>query len=117
MTLRSLQPESLDALSSAAAYARTRVDPELLTVIDDRIAWLVRGADSPALPSDDRARDVAAVLEQELLDVAALDDDTVRRASQHFEPGQFSDLMTCAYLHEALARLDVASERFFGGLR
>ena len=57
---------------------------------------------------DERGRDVVALLEQMLIDVANLDDATVRRADRHFAPGQLADLVMTSYVLEARTRLRLA---------
>lgn len=59
--------------------------------------------------------DVAAVVDQMLVDVSGLDDDTVRRASAHLPDGGLADVVMASYIIEARTRLRVASDRLLGG--
>ena len=117
MTLRALQPEALAALDAAIARGRAVVDPELLAGAQARIDWLVGEGPQPAAPGDARQAAVFAVLEQELIDVARLDDDTVRAAAGLAGGAQVADLVMTSYALEARTRLEVASARLLGGAR
>lgn len=115
MTLQALQPDAMTALDAAYERACAVVDPGLLDVVTARIDWLVAGAAEPPPLADARAIDVAAVVDQMLMDVARLDDDTVRRAAGHFPDGGLADLVMAAYIVEARTRLRLASDRLLGG--
>jgi hypothetical protein len=114
MTVLDQQAEALALLDAAAVRARVVVDPTLLSLVERRIDWLVADGPEPPAPADERESDVAAVIEQMLIDVARLDDDTVRRADRHFQPGGLSDLVTASYVLEARTRLRIAGERLLG---
>jgi hypothetical protein len=105
----------MTALDAAYERACVVVDPELLAAVTARIDWLVAGAPEPPPLADARAIDVAAVIDQMLMDVARLDDDTVRRAAGHFPDGGLADLVMAAYIVEARTRLRIASDRLLGG--
>ena len=115
VTLQALQPDAMAALDASYERARMVVDPELLDTVTARIEWLVAGAAEPPAPTDARSRDVGAVIDQMLMDVARLDDDTVRRAAAHFPDGGLSDLVMASYIVEARTRLRLASARLLGG--
>lgn len=104
------------ALDAAYARACAVVDPGLLAAVTARIEWLVAGADEPPVPVDARSADVVAVIDQMLMDVSRLDDDTVRRASAHFPDGGLADLVMASYVVEARTRLGIASDRLLGGI-
>lgn len=114
MTLQALQPDAMAALDAAYARACAVVDPDLLDAVTARIDWLVAGAPEPPALDDERAIDVVAVVDQMLVDVARLDDDTVRRASAHFPDGVLADVIMASYVVEARTRLRIASSRLLG---
>lgn len=114
MTLQDLQPAALAALDAAFERARAVVDPDLLADITARIEWTLAGAPEPPAPVDARGAAVAAVVDQMLVDVSRLDDDTVRRASAHFPDGGLADVVMASYIVEARTRLRVASARLVG---
>jgi len=116
VTLQDLQPDAMAALDAAFERARAVVDPDLLASVTARIEWVVAGATEPPAPTDARSVDVAAVVDQMLMDVSQLDDDTVRRASAHFPDGGLADLVMASYIVEARTRLRVASSRLLGGV-
>jgi hypothetical protein len=106
----------MSALDAAGERAIAVVDPDLLAVVTARIEWLVAGEDEPAVPADARSADVASVVDQMLMDVSRLDDDTVHRAAAHFRDGGLADLVMASYIVEARARLRIASDRLLGGI-
>jgi hypothetical protein len=114
VTLREHQPEAMAALDAAYARAAQVVDPTLLTLAQAHIDFLV--ADGPVPPSalEEREADVAAVIDQMLIDVARVDEDTVGRADRHFGPGGLADLVMASYILEARTRLRVAGSRLLG---
>ncbi len=101
-----------------AAYARAGelLDPALLDLITDRIEATVAGTRPRCEAADERDRAVCAVIDQELVDVAGLDDAAVRRASSFFPEGGLADVVMAAYVIEARTRLRLASERLWGEL-
>jgi hypothetical protein len=115
MTLRQQQPEAVALLDHVQLRAEACVDPGLLAFVRSRVEHLL--ADGPPLePADERERAVAGVVDQMLLDVASLDDATVRAADAYFVPGGLSDVIVASYAWEARTRLLVASDRLLGGL-
>ena len=112
--LQALQPDAMAALDAAYERARVLVDPDLLAEVTARIEWIVAAAPEPPTPADARAAEVAAVVDQMLMDVSQLDDDTVRRAAAHFPDGGLADLVMAAYIVEARTRLRIASSRLLG---
>ena len=115
MTLREYQPEAMAALDAVSARAADVVDADLLTLAQARIEHLVASGPVPVPPRDEREADVAAVIEQMLIDVASLDDATVQRADRHFAPGGLADLVMASYVLEARTRLRVTGDRLLGG--
>ena len=105
----------MTALDAAYERACAVVDPDLLAAVTARIEWLVAGADEPPAPADVRSADVVAVIDQMLMDVSRLDDDTVRHASAHVPDGGLADLVMASYIVEARTRLRIASDRLLGG--
>jgi hypothetical protein len=114
VTLQAFQPDAMAALDAAYERVCAVVDPDVLAHVSERIEWTLAGAPEPPAPADARAADVAAVVDQMLIDVAQLDDDTVRRASAHFPDGGLADLVMAAYILEARTRLRLASDRLLG---
>ena len=114
MTLQEFQPDALAALDAAYARAQVVIEPVLLAEVTARIEWTLAGAPEPGPPADARAAAVAAVVDQTLIDVSQLDDDTVRQASAHFPDGGLADLVMAAYIVEARTRLRLASDRLLG---
>lgn len=115
MTLRARQPETLAALDAVITRARQVVDPVLLTGAEDRIAWLVADGSPPPAAADTRQAAAFAVIEQELIDVARLDDRTVQTAAHEVGAAQVADLVMASYALEARTRLVLAAERLLGG--
>lgn len=113
--LEELQAEPLAMLDAALARAADVVDPRLLALAQERIDAILVGVPVPEALGDDRERDVAALIDQMLLDVAGVDDATAQRAARHFAPGGLSDLVTASYLLEARTRLGIAGDRLLGG--
>ncbi len=116
MTLRDLQPEAIDALDAARARAVEVVDPSLMELVTDRIAVSLAGARPQCEATTDRERAVCAVIDQTLVDVAGIEDETVRHASSYFDDGELADLVMAAYIVEARTRLTIAADRLLGGL-
>lgn len=98
-------------LDAADQRARGVVDPSLLALAQAHIEWLVADGPEPPPPADERDADVAAVIDQMLLDVAGLDDAVVRRAGRHFADGGLADLVTASYIIEARTRLRIVGRR------
>ena len=117
MTLRAHQPEAVEALDATIGRAREVVDPALLDLAEQRIRHLVADGPAPRAPQDAREQAVAAVIDQMLIDVAGMSDDTVRSADAYFTPGGLADLVMASYAIEARTRLEVASDRLLGGFR
>ena len=115
VTLREYQPEAMAALDAVSARAADVVDADLLAMAQARIDHLVASGPVPVPPRDEREADVAAVIEQMLIDVASLDDATVQRADRHFAPGGLADLVMASYVLEARTRLRVTGDRLLGG--
>lgn len=116
MTLRDLQPEAMDALDAAYARAVMVVDPSLMELIADRIAVTLAGDRPGCEATTDRERAACAVIDQALVDVAGIEDETVRHAASYFDDGELADLVMAAYIVEARTRLGIASDRLLGGL-
>lgn len=116
MTLRDLQPQAMDDLDTAYARAVEVVDPALLALVTDRIESTLAGSRPQCEATTDRERAVCAVIDQELLDVARLDDETVQHAASFFPDGELADLVMAAYIVEARTRLRLASDRLLGGV-
>lgn len=114
MLIREFQPEATGLLDAAYARAVEVVDEDLIRLAQSLIDHLVADGPSPERERDQREADVAAVIDQMLIDVSAVDDDTARRAARHFEDGGFADLVMASYIIEARMRLAVASELLLG---
>jgi hypothetical protein len=114
VSLSDLQAPALAELDAAIARASEIVDSELLTLAAQRIEHIVAGGPTPVPPRDDREADVAAVIEQMLIDVAGIDDALVQKAQRHFGEGELADLVMASYAIEARTRLRVADERLWG---
>ena len=110
MTALAFPAEPLEALEAAIDRGCEVVDPALVAVVTATIEATLMGAPRPE-PVDEAQRDVLALVEQMLIDVAGLDDATVQRADRHFAPGQLSDLVTTSYAIEARTRLRLAATR------
>ena len=114
MTLGALQSDALAALDAVVARAAEVVDPDLLRGAQDRITWLVAGGPQPEVPHDPATAAALAVVEQELMDVARIDDDVVRTAADAIGGAQLADLVMASYALEARTRLEVAAVRLLG---
>ena len=114
MLIRDLQPETIDLLDAAYARAAEVVDADLIRLATARIDHLVADGPVPRTEHDEREADVAAVIDQMLIDVSSVDDDTARRAARHFADGGFADLVMASYIIEARTRLAVASALLLG---
>lgn len=108
------QPEALAALDTVLDRAREVVDPRLWSLVTQRIEHTVADGPAPEPPADDRESAVCAVIEQMLLDVAGLDDETVRRAAEAIGGGPLADVVMSSYAYEASTRLRVAGNRLLG---
>lgn len=106
----------MDDLDAAHARAVEVVDPALLALVTDRISAVVAGTRPECEAGTERERAVCAVIDQELIDVARLDDKTVQHAASFFLDGEFADLVMAAYIVEARTRLRLASDRLLGGV-
>ena len=115
MTLRDLQPDALAALDAVVARADEVVTPALLEGAQERITWLVAGGPEPAPTQDPAAAAAFAVVEQELMDVARVDDAVVRTAADAIGGAQLADLVMASYALEARTRLEIAASRLLGG--
>lgn len=116
VTLRQWQPEPLSLLDRVEERAEQVVDPTLLSSVRTHVEHVVADGPEPAEPCDERERAVAAVIDQMLVDVASLDDETVRTADAWFPPGALADLVLASYAWEARTRLAIAADRLLGGL-
>lgn len=114
MALVDHQPEALAALDAVLERARTVVDPRLWSLVTQRVEHTVADGPEPDAPSGDADAAVCAVVEQMLVDVAGLDDATVRRASDAIGGGALADLVMASYAYEASTRLRVAGTRLLG---
>jgi hypothetical protein len=108
------QPQALAALDAVLDRARAVVDPRLWSLVTQRIESTVAGGPEPEEPADAREAAVCAVIEQMLIDVAGLDDETVRRAAEAMGGGALADLVMSSYAYEASTRLRVAGDRLLG---
>jgi hypothetical protein len=117
VTLQALQPEAVDLLDATIARGASVVDPSLLEGVRQRIAHLVADGPQPRDPVDAQQAAVFAVIEQMLIDVSALDDETVRRAAAPCADGVLADLVMTSYAIEAQTRLTIAADRLLGGYR
>jgi hypothetical protein len=112
-----MRPPHVDAmlaeLERVDERSRDVVDPEIRSLLVDLVRHLLAGGPPPVVEQGCGA-DVAAVIEQMVVDVAALDDDTVRRAAAHFADGGFADLVTASYAIEARVRMELMSAALWG---
>ena len=90
------------------------VDPRLWNLVTQRIERVVADGPVPAEPADPREAAVCAVVDQMLIDVAGIDDATVRRAAEEIGGGPLADLVMASYAYEAATRLRVAGDRLLG---
>lgn len=109
MSLVSLQPEAMAILDAAYAHACVVVEPDLIRLAQSRVDAALVG--SPDSELNDRDRDVAAVVDQMLIDVSRLDDATATQGASHFDEGGFADFVMAEYIIEARTRLSIASQR------
>lgn len=116
VTLRECQPEPLELLDATIARAHQVVDPDLLALVADRIAVMLTDARPHCEATTAREQAVCAVVDQMLLDVAGLSDETVQHAASFFEDGELADLVMASYSIEARTRLTLASDRLLGGM-
>ena len=103
-------------LDAACARAAEVVDPSLLALVTDRIESTLSGESPRCEAVTERELAVCAVIDQELVDVAGMDDDTVRHAASYLADGELADLVMAAYAIEARARLRIAAGHLLGGL-
>lgn len=116
MTLRDQQPEPLELLDATIARAREVMDPDLLALVADRITMTLTDAPARCDVVTDRDHAVCAVVDQMLLDVARLSDETVQHAVTFFGDGELADLVMASYAIEARTRLTLAADRLLGGM-
>ena len=114
MALVDHQPEALAALDRVLDRARDVVDPRLWSLVTQRIEHTVADGPEPDAPADEREAAACAVIEQMLVDVAGLDDSTVRHAAGVLGGGMLADLVMASYSYEAATRLRVAGSRLLG---
>ncbi|MDI1289267.1 MAG: hypothetical protein PSX37_04855 [bacterium] len=117
MNLAQLQPDAMAILDAAYLRACAVVDPDLIRLAQTRIDVVLRGARSDDRELTEREADIAAVVDQMLIDVSGLDDATAARAARHFDDGGFADFAMAEYILEARARLTIASDRLLGAQR
>jgi hypothetical protein len=108
-----LQAPALAALEIAHQRACAVVDRDLMALLTAHVEHTLADGPAPAAPMDDRERDVAAVVDQMLVDVSAGTDQIVQRANRHFPDGGLADVVMAAYIVEARTRLRVAAERLW----
>lgn len=116
MTLRDQQPEPLVLLDATIARAQEVVDGDLLALVADRIAVMLTDSRPTCEATTAREMAVCAVVDQMLLDVAGLSDETVVHAASFFRDGEFADLVMASYAIEARTRLTIAADRLLGGM-
>ena len=114
MALVDHQPEALAGLDRVLDRARAVVDPHLWVLVTQRIEHTVADGPTPDAPADERDAAACAVVEQMLVDVAGLDDSTVRRAADALGGGTLADLVMGSYAYEASTRLRIAGSRLLG---
>ena len=119
MTLEDLQPDALAAFDAARARAAELIDPGLLRAVQERITATLDGSSAPSRDCEPGAREIdcLALVDQMLIDVSSMSDETVAAANRHFTAGGLWDFVAAAYLMEASIRLDIASARLLGGRR
>jgi hypothetical protein len=108
------QPAALAALDAVLERAGQVVDPRLWVLARQRIDHTVAEGSEPDAPSDAREAAACGVVEQMLVDVANLDDESVRDAASLFADGELADLVMASYAYEASTRLRVAAGRLLG---
>ena len=114
MTLVDHQAEALAALDAVLDRCRAVVDPHLWVLVTGRIERMLADGPAPDAPSTDAEAAACAVVEQMLLDVASLDDDTVHDAVALLGGGVLANLVMASYAYEASVRLRVAGGRLLG---
>jgi len=99
-----------------AAYARACevVDPELIRLAQSRVDRALSLSTIPEPELSERDADVAAVVDQMLIDVSRVDDATALNAARHFDEGGFADFVMAEYIIEARTRLAIAGARLIG---
>jgi hypothetical protein len=117
VTLEDLQPDALAAFDAARARAAELIDPGLLRAVRDRVTATLEGTAGPSRDYEPGAREIdcLALVDQMLIDVSSMSDETVAGANRHFAAGGLWDFVASAYLMEASIRLDIASARLLGG--
>lgn len=116
VTLRDCQPEPLELLDTTIARGHNVVDPDLLALVADRITVTLTDARPLCEATTAREQAVCAVVDQMLLDVAGLSDETVQHAATFFADGELADLVMASYAIEARTRLTLAADRLLGGM-
>lgn len=106
------QPEAMELIDAAFARAGEVVSPDLIRIATDRIDCILRG--TQCADASGRDADIAAVVDQMLIDVAGMDDDAAARAERHFDDGGFADFVMASYIIEARTRLEIMSDRLLG---
>ncbi len=106
------QPESVALLDAAYDRACEVVGPDLISLATARIDCILRG--TTAADPVGRDADIAAVVDQMLIDVAGMDDATAARAARHFDSGGFADFVMASYIIEARTRLEIMSTSLLG---
>ena len=119
MTLEDLQPDALTALDAARARADLLIDADLMLAVRRRITDTLERAPATSGSVEPNAREVdcLALVDQMLIDVSSMSDETVATANRHFSSGGMWDFVAAVYLTEATIRLDIASARLLGGAR
>ena len=107
------QAPALAALDTAHRRALAVVDPTLVALITARLERSLAGGATLAEPADERERDVAAIVDQMLVDVAGMSDELVERASRHFADGGLADVVMASYIIEARTRLRIAADHLW----
>ena len=114
MSLASRQPEAMAILDAAYARACEVVAPDLIRLAHSRVDRALSNSSDAETPLTERDEDVAAVVDQMLIDVSRVDDATAARAGRHFDEGGFADFVMAEYIIEARTRLTIASQRLLG---
>ena len=114
MSLTQLQPEAMAILDVAYVRACDVVDSDLIRLAHSRVDMVLLGAQLEDRELTEREADIAAVVDQMLIDVSGLDDATAARAARHFDEGGFADFAMAEYIIEARTRLAIASSRLLG---
>lgn len=114
MSLASRQPEAMAILDAAYARACEVVAPDLIRLAHSRVDRALSSSSDAETQLTERDEDVAAVVDQMLIDVSRVDDATAARAGRHFDEGGFADFVMAEYIIEARTRLTIASQRLLG---